>query len=602
MANFSNKFIQERDLLLNHLESLKGDGFIASPELTDYWGKEQSEILNDIVNAMAYLHGTLEERTNETYPELVKYLNRSFFSSYHLPFPSSTVCQFMLDENISSEEPSGSVIDRGTEIQIGPFQSTSGEQKRWKFRTSSKVHLLPIHVIGFSYQEIGSSSPGIGLSDKAALRIDIESFQSMLPLGQMDLSEIEFYIDGENKAVRQLMTSLFSGNQTGIVISDDDLSIRYSDENCIQCGLDSEGVVVQETSDRKVSEKFLRENIYIPEKQSFFRLHLNSDDQSALRSKASIFIYFDRFEDHLKTVMSSLQCRLGCTVAINLFDSISEPIPISDALLGSEICLDSSHSTNAEIHKIVNMVLHDKDEQHVLPAAFTVGSGRATSGSAFAWQVTEEHNNEIRSHRLNLIALRIDQKISKEAYITAQAIALNRTHEKWDSTPFQNLKIVIVNEVPLNSRCLSPPKRVVEPTYDENQELRLLSNLNQEFGYKPIDLETFKQIIIDICGLQSASEIHWLNLITEFRQVPTSTQLPNDPHCSVVTGVRTEIAANNTGQYQFGLYPIAQMIDRFLGYSAPASSFHQLSFKIVDPDDLSSKIWEFTARNGRESL
>jgi type VI secretion system protein ImpG len=299
-----------------------------------------------LIESFAFLTARIQRQIDSQFPEITTALLGVLYPNLATPVPPMAIAQFTVDPD-QGKLTTGYEIPRET-----PLFAQSPGGLTCRFRTCYPVTLWPLFV---TRCELVPAS-NYGFLDRlaqvaAVLHIRLEA--RGIPLSELALRKLRFYINGDPTLVNSLYELLFLSTYRVVLAGEDGSEPIFLPSSALsQAGFGPEERVIPCPPHALPAYRLLQEYFLLPEKFRFFDLdHL---DRRPSAKALDILVLLDHFPKDKMAVDSRTFC-LGCTPIINLFPKITEPIRLDHRQHEYRLEADMRRERTTEIHSILSV-------------------------------------------------------------------------------------------------------------------------------------------------------------------------------------------------------------------------------------------------------
>jgi len=488
-----------------------------------------------LLEGVAFLAARVQQRLDDELPEFSETLLEMLSPHLLAPVPSMTTIRLA-----TPPDATGAVrVPRGLMLETEPVR---GEPIR--FATAHEVTLWPVAVETFrlSGQPIAAPANNRVQGAAACLRIGLRVTTPDLTFDKMGLDRLRLHFRGVGALPAQLL-ELLCTSTLGIAVADGPGDARPTllGPECLAPG----GFSPQESALPWPNRAFagyrmLTEWFAFPEK--FLYVDLSGLEARTLvhaNGRLDIFIYLSRAMPELERALSPENVALGCTPAINLFPHRCEPISLDGTQSEWMVVPDARRPAALEVYAIeqVRESRPDGQRRPVLP--FGAGQPR----------------------------LRVSQ-----------------------------------GGMQLAVDCLSPPTPTLRPGLNDRGAWRLISHLalnhlsvtGGEAGAAAL------REILRLHDLRDTAETRAaLGALVSVDAKPGVARLPGGRVGAFARGLDVTLTFDAQTWQAAGLYPLAQVLERFLALQVSVNAF---SRTLVALRGRPGTVARFAPRSGTRTL
>ncbi len=386
-----------------------------------------------LIQAFAFLTARIRKKLDDDFPEIAESLLEILHPHYLSPIPSMTVVQFVLSET-AGKLTSGYSIPRHSTLVSEPVGGNSA-----RFRSSYPVTLWPVRLASASISGPPFAAPQTpALKDaKCVLRLRLECYDREIPLKQLSLESIRFFLNGQRQYIHELYEMLIN-NALGIAVANgpDDPEPHILDSSFIQqVGFGQNEELLPHSTRTPRSYQLLREYFAFPEKFLFIDFAgLDTALENWAHPHAELFVYINRRLEHLEPYVSTQTFQLGCTPVVNLFQNTAEPIRLTQKDTRYQIIPDARREMATEVFSVdaVNVT----DTEGIMEVVAPLYSNRHADqpSSERKYWFTDRQQGRRREDQpdtgtdvyISMVDLEFDPQAAADHVLTIQTTCLNR--------------------------------------------------------------------------------------------------------------------------------------------------------------------------------
>jgi type VI secretion system protein ImpG len=559
-----------------------------------------------LLEGVAFLAARVQQRLDDELPEFSETLLEMLSPHLLAPVPSMTTIRLA-----APPDAQGPVrVPRGLMLETEPVR---GEPIR--FTTAHEVTLWPVVVETFRLtgQPIAAPANNRVQGAMACLRIGLRTTAPDLTFARLGLDRLRLHFRGVGALPAQLL-ELLCTSTLGIALADGPGDARptlLGPECLAPGGFAPEEAALPWPNRAFAGYRMLTEWFAFPEK--FLYVDLTGLEARSLvqeSDRLDIFIYLSRAMPELERALSPENVALGCTPAINLFPHRCEPISLDGTQSEWMVMPDARRPAALEVYAI-EQVRESRPDGRRRPVLPFYRLGRAEED---AEELSAAHFVAIRRRATppitgtqTFIELRdeaFDPLRPAEGVLTIEALCCNRDLPVL--LPFgagQPRLRVAQGGMPLASvECLSPPTPTLRPGLQDRGAWRLISHLalnhlsvtGGEAGAAAL------REILRLHDLRDTAETRAaLGALVSVDARPSVARLPGGRAGAFVRGLDVTLTFDAQTWQAAGLYPLAQVLERFLALQVSVNAFSRTLVALRGRPGL---IARFPPRSGTRTL
>jgi len=542
-----------------------------------------------LIEGFALLAARVRRKIDDEFPEIVESLLTMLYPHYLRPVPPMAVAQFRF-------EPQQTRLSEPATVPAGSvLTSRPADGLECTFRTGYPATIWPLSISGASLGSVAAAQAAGAPSDASSvLRIQLETLGS-LPVAQLKIPYLRFFLNGDSTAHHLLYELLFvhasriqlRTRGTGRVSE----PIALGPECIRPVGFEpGEGLLAY--ADRSFhGYRLLQEYFCFPQKFFFFDLAgLDAQPLDRLGTSFEILIFFrdSELRERLPSIAQAVNAetiQLGCTPVINLFERSAETIRISHAVTEYQIVPDRHRLTSMEVYSVdkVTSTATYSEEPQIYEPFYSFRHANAGRDSQCYWYAhrrpslrKDDDGTEVY---LSLVDLNFKPANPPVELLTPRVTCTNRDfvsrlqwRKEWEELQGEGLPL-------LQARCIVPPTKTARPPMRGSLQWRLISHLSLNH-----------LSIVQGGGRNALQEILRLYAFTDDdgirQQIAGITDLKSESSVSRVLfelgptfcrGLDVELEFDEEQFAGSGVFLLASVLERFLSHYSGLNSYSRLT-------------------------
>jgi type VI secretion system protein ImpG len=559
-----------------------------------------------LLEGVAFIAARVQQRLDDELPEFSETLLDMLAPQLLSPVPSMTTLRIA-----PPPESQGPVkVDRGLMVETEPVR---GEPVR--FTTCHDVTVWPLAVESFRLSGLPIAAPPNNRVQgaMAVLRITLRTTTPEVTFAKLGLDRLRLHLRGVG-AQAALLHELLCTATLGIALADSPADPRPTllGPECLQpAGFAPEEAALPWPNRTFAGYRLLTEWFAFPEK--FLYLDLTGLEARTLlqdSDKLDIFVYLSRAMPELERMVGAENVALGCTPAINLFPQRCEPIALDGTQSEWMVVPDARRPGALEIYTVdgVRESRPDGRRRAVLPF---YRLGRVDHDDANVAEV-----NYVTFRRgatppvtgtqtwIELRDEEFDPAQPAEGVLTVEALCCNRDLPAL--LPFgagqPRLRVAQGGASVSMVDCISPPTPTLRPRLNDRGAWRLISHLalnhlsvtGGEGGAAAL-----REILRLHDQRDTAETRAALAALVSVDTRPGVARLPGGRAGAFVRGLDVTLTFDAAAWQSAGLYPLAQILERFLALQVSVNAFSRTQVTLRGRTGLVAR---FDPRSGTRTL
>lgn len=579
----------ERELIyLRHM----GAGFAAKyPKIAGRLllesGKCEDPHVERLMEAFAFLAARVHLKVDDGFPTVVQALFQILYPHYLRPLPSMSVAEFHLDPE-QGKLTTGLPVPRHSMLYSRPVEGFP-----CKFRTCRDFTIWPVAVRAAQWRAPDQFRLQGRTGDAvAALRLELECLPDVV-FAELQLDSLRFFLSGDGNLTSSLI-ELLCNNCLDVVIRDPDnpsANVRLPASRVRQVGFDEDDSMLPYPRRSFAGFRLLQEYFAFPEKFAFIEISgLGALPASGFGRRAEMVFLIGPHEraerrQMLELGVTAKTFRLGCCPIVNLFEQVSEPVPIDHKSHEYRIVADARREHAIDIfsvNQVTGVVPGSADAVHYEPMYSFRHSASKEKTTAFwyasrqpsAWRTDKGSDVYVTLADISGRTADLPGVTTLTARLTcSNGMLPARLSFGNDDGDFQLEEGGPITRI----IALVKPTTPLQPPEDRALLWRLASQLSLNY----------LSLVGD--GVDSLREILKLHDFSDSphaaRQIAGIAKLESRPHWTRVTsqygvnfarGTRIELEIDEENFAGSGVYTFAALLERFFGLYVSINSFSQL--------------------------
>lgn len=542
-----------------------------------------------LIESVALLNGRLQQRLDDSFPELTDSLIQLLFPHFLRTTPSYTLLEFIVADDASAVHS----IPAGTEFDI------QGEQdEKLVFRSTEDVALLPLRIDDVSVVYAPFTRPAGVNHAQAIIEISFCTVDETINLSSLQIECLKLHLKGETNYALRLYDVLLQGTEQ-ISISANGESVVLGRQAMLPLGFDLEQPLLPYQAASFGGFKLLTEFFMFTERFIGFHLELGNAIGSITGPRFKLQIFVDELSVDIARNLSAQDFSLFTTPLVNLQHIVAEPLTIDFLKKEYPIVLDAGQQQYLELFSVDKVIDTTNTELFEIPQIYNEKYTRANTG--LRWQLRQD----LREDGVLRSSLNVADLTHGSAQSSTRIWQLHTTVTNGDSVN----RVLVTNRVecrdsltlPARLQMLRRPSLPVRKNDAGSNVWALLGHLH--FNYHAIlgannPISTLKNMFTMYNHSQSVQNQAFIeSLISlEQRQIVAPIRV-SDKNCFVYGTKITALL--NPQTINVGIALFSHLLDHFFSYFAGYNSFTQLDIYLEGQDDV---YISFPRRSGCKSL
>lgn len=599
---------------LAYIRQLAGEFAAAYPDVAGHLRLSAEQIddphVGRLIEGFAYINARTRRKLDDDFPELAEAILGVLYPHYLTPIPSTAIVRFRLKAS-QAEQVVPYTIPRGSVVETQPVDG-----QPCRFRTAYEVRLVPLEVRQATYRGAPFEAPAVpfALECQSCLRLTLETWSSSVPVGQLQLQPLRFFLRGQWQILNALY-ELLGNHVRGVVVArspQDDRRIVCGPESLQPVGFAENETLFEYPPRSFRGYQLLTEYFAAPEKFRFCDfLGFSPAVLASLRDAArvEVFVYLDRYVADLESLVSRETFELGCTPIVNLYRQKAQTIQLKHTESEYRVVPDPRVPWAHEVSSVDRVIATDPagQEAEFLPF-YSVRHGQAQRDATRFWYASrrlvehaggkEELGTEVF---LTLVDLDFQPAAPGGWFVDIETTCFNRNVPA--RLPFGGGQpaLQLVPGGPLEVLCLTQPTPTRRPPLRHGTIWRLISHLtlnhmslvDRADGAEPLReiLKLYDYVDSDVSRkiIAGVSNIDYSRI---------SGRIGHGGQPAFGRGMEVRLRLDEDSYLGTGAFLFATVLDRFLGLYCSLNSFT----KVVVGTNKREVLWRGPRRAGERVL
>ncbi|TFW31009.1 type VI secretion system baseplate subunit TssF [Massilia horti] len=542
-----------------------------------------------MIEAFALLNSRIAKRLDDDYPEFTEALFEVLYPHYLRPFPSCSIAR--LETNSEDAQKTGvSVIARGTKLTTRPVRGTD-----CIFRTAYPVTVAPLALTSASFAAImdtpASIRPPVGAT--SSLDLTISSTAGQGSVGQLGLSKLRVFIDGEPSFCAALRDALFMRTVAAYVEAEGSRRwLELSANPVSPVGFNEDESLIDFPDRSHAAYRLLTEYFCFPEKFNFFDIDLAALC-SALPGAKSVTLHLAmsgmRTDSNIARMLGTLSTNnllLACTPVVNLFRQRGEPIRLTYTTASYPVLADARRAFAYEVHSIDSVTLVRQTPQGESVTQFrpfySLKHAQTPEQSGHYWAMRRYQSLAEKSPgfetQISIVDIDFDPAEVEACTLSLELTCTNRDLPTVLPYGQRGGDLFLAGSSGVSSiSFLRKPTAAHRFEQGHGAHWRLISQLSlNHLSLTGGGVDAFREMLALYDLPRSPASQRQISGIAAIAQIPATAWLPGNPFACLVRGVEVRLTIEEEAFVGSGIHAFAYVIEQFLALYVHANSFTQL--------------------------
>jgi type VI secretion system protein ImpG len=566
-----------------------------------------------MIESFALLNSRIAKRLDDDYPEFTEALFEVLYPHYLRPFPSCSIAR-MDFSGAAAQQTTASVIARGTQLTTRPVRGAA-----CTFRTAYPVTVAPLALTDVSFAAIinapESVRPPVGATSSVGLTI--ASTAEQVSIGQLGLSKLRVFIDGEPSFCAALRDALFMRTVAAYVEADSNRRwVQLPAIPVSAVGFDEDESLIDFPARSHAAYRLLAEYFCFPEKFNFFDIDLAALCAALPPGARSITLHLamsgmrtDSNTARMLGTLSTNNVLLGCTPVVNLFRQRGEPIRLTHATASYPVLADARRAFAYEVQAIESVKLVRQTPQGESVVEFqpfySLKHGQTPEQNGHYWVMRRDETLGDKSPgfetQISIVDIDFDPAAVETDTLSVELTCTNRDLPAALTYGQRGGDLFLEGGSSVRTiSFLRKPTSSYRFERGHGAHWRLISHLSlNHLSLADGGVDAFREMLALYDLPRSPSSQRQIGGIAAIGHKAASTWLPGNPFACLVRGVEVRLTIDEEAFVGSGIHAFAHVIERFLGLYVHANSFAQL---VMVSNKTGEELFKCTPRSGDLSL
>ncbi|MDN3680813.1 type VI secretion system baseplate subunit TssF [Vibrio tapetis subsp. quintayensis] len=544
-----------------------------------------------LIESVALLNGKLQQRLDESFPELTESLIRLLFPHYLRPIPSYSLLDFVVNEDANATHQ----IPVGTEFELRDEQGESAI-----FRTTENVALYPLKIekVNVAFAPFEFAKPRGAEHAKALIEITISAIDPGVELSELDIDGLKVHLKGDSSFALRLYDLLSQGTVQVCVASEGSRS-ELGRDAMQPVGFDVDDTILPYQAASFGGFKLLTEFFMFSERFNGFRFDFSDALKGVRGHQFKLQLFIDELSVDLARTLSEEHFCLFTTPIVNLHQAVSDPVEIDFFKKHYPIVLDASQDHDLELFSVDDVL--DVTQATPVSIAQVYGEKFSPNHSGLRWQLVQTLHESG--------GLESSLKVADLDHISAQSEPRTWLVNGTVSDGIKAGYLPVTSKVECRESLTIPAKMELlrRPSLpmrskDANRNVwSLLCHLH--FNYHAIlgtdDPKATLKNVFELYNHNQSSQNHvYIESIVGIDQEQVVAPIRVSGKTCFAYGTKITVTLDGSN-INGGVTLFSHLLDRFFSYFAGFNSFTQVEIKLEGQD---GQFMTFPRRAGCKSL
>lgn len=556
-----------------------------------------------LLESFAFLTARIRRTLDDSYPELTEALMGLLNPNFYAPVPSYTIMRAQLAKTVlqSKAIPASCTL-----------YSDVPNYGRCYYRTLAKTWVMPMVVTDCFAESLPLQSPMLpaemsdGVQVQSAMQVDMVGYlkEGLCSFPDEVTSQpLRFFIHAQPQIACKLYEYLFHHLlAVGVVNVETGQAVGFLPPTVVQASnftsheddRDAGGWHSSHDGRDSVAHTLLSDLFACPQLFLFFEISELAPYWSVCANGMRLVFYFSDVHSELVQGVVQDTLQLGCTPAINLFQTSAHTVNLASHDREAKLLLDRQAEDYGDIQHIKNVYLYTErgDRQYIPPL---YGAHQKTSKSGLYWVLRRESSQyfygEI-SHGTDCYLSLVDDNYAVTErpggwQLEIEAVCNNRDLPL--RLPFgpDEPKFSFFGKEGggMRLKCLMPPSPTLAPRLKQSCAWALVTQLSLQSFSGESGLSVLKQTLRLYDRLGNKDNQSIIDGILKLEVSPGSARLRQAGRMVFCSGTRLHLTLDEHYYSGSGVYLFGAVLNEFFSQFCALNSFTQLTIKVQQRTD-----------------
>ncbi|WP_019613334.1 type VI secretion system baseplate subunit TssF [Psychromonas ossibalaenae] len=524
--------------------------------------------ISRLIDSVALLNARLQQKLDDSFPQLTDSLLRLLFPHYLRPIPSYSILKMNPSEDVSAKH----FIPQGTHLGI-----SDSEAADTVFRTCQDVALYPVNLssVQVATAPFDVDKPKGAEQATALLEMELQTTDPSILFADLDLSSLELFIRGETQSVLRLYDHLFSGIKQ-VCLQYGEQRLELGPDALSPVGFDGQDQVLPYSARSFGGFKLLTEFFMFPERFQSVLLDFGQSLAYAQTNTIKIHIFLDEMAVDLSRSLGADNFHLFCTPIVNLHTLTTEPLSINFGQPKYPIVLDAGGRQQLQLFAVEQVTDVTEEQSRIVPPLYGEKYRGAEIGLRWQllqdWQADTYLQSSLRVADLGHSSAASDVRTWLISATCSNGVLAGQLSVSSEVSCRDSISL------PADLQLLRRPTSQVRIKASEQNAWPLLAHLH--FNYHALlgsddPVSALKAMLTLYNHNDSAQNNAYINAIRGLEQEQVVAPVRISGKSCFASGTRLSITINSK-ELGGGVELLARLLDRFFAYFAGFNSFTQV--------------------------
>lgn len=550
-----------------------------------------------LIESVALLNGRLQQKLDDSFPELTESLIRLLYPHYLRPIPSYSLLNIDIGKDASAKHP----IAKGTEFEVKDKEGNSA-----LFCTTRDITLYPLQLdeVNVHFAPFKNDKPRGAENSKALIELDIVAVDEGIEISELNIDHLDLNLRGDSGFILRLYDLIYH-SVSQICIQCGEQTITLGADALTNVGFDIDQAMLPYKSVTFDGYKLLTEFFMFPDKFNSLKVNLSDKDNKIEAGKKiqgnrfTLQFYLTELSVELARAVSRENFELYSVPVINLFKTTTEPLSIDFTRKQYPIVIDASNPDASELFSVDRVLDIAQNQTLEIPQIYS--NKFASLSKGLHWNLTQSMKESGRLQSSFQVADLDNSCLHNDARTWVADVTCTNGNKASLLSANSDIRCRDALTIPGTMSLYRRPTTSVSNLDSQMSAWILLSHL--QFNYQAVlggedPVANLKHIFHLYNHNKNPQNTAYIESISAIEQEHVVAPIRISGKSCFAYGTRIEVTLDDKG-LNGGVELFSTLLDHFFSYFCGFNSFTQLDVKLRGKEGIYKR---FARRSGCKSL
>lgn len=580
---------------LRFLREEAGDFAARHPGTADALGIRNESVddpqIARLIESVALLNGRLQQKLDDSFPELTESLIRLLYPHYLRQIPSYSLLNVDIGKDASAKHP----VAKGTEFEI-----KDKDGNKAIFCTTRDLTLYPLKLddVNVHFAPFKKQKPKGAENAKALIEIDIVAVDDGIEISELQIEHLELNLRGDSGFILRLY-DLICHSVSQVCVQYDDHVIPLGASALTNMGFDIEETMLPYKPVTFDGYKLLTEFFMFPDKFNCLKVNLMNAATQIQGSKFTLQFYLRELSVESARALSRDNFELYSVPIVNLYKTTAEPLSIDFTRKQYPIVIDASNPNASELFSVDKVLDIAQDKTVEVPQIYS--NKFASLSQGLYWNLTQSKKESGRLESCFQVADLDNSCLQNDARTWLAEVTCSNGNNASLIKANSDIRCRDAVTIPGQMKLHKRPTAAIANLDTKMSAWVLLSHL--QFNYQAVlgaddPVANIKHIFHLYNHNKNPQNAAYIESIIAIEQEHVVAPIRISGKSCFAYGTRIEVTLDDKG-LNGGVELFSTLLDYFFSYFCGFNSFTQLDVKLRGKETMYKR---FPRRSGCKSL